>query len=146
MIRMRRRKTDHFGFWDDAATLVPQGLIAAGGVVDLNMRLQVVAIYVEAQRLAVVLDRLRLKAYATADKFLFVVHGRDAIEHMITRIVNIVENLFFKRQHARLVEIARTGEEILAVGVFAAERPGDKVAAVSYTHLDVYKRQEQEST
>ena len=77
-----------------------------------------------------VLDRLRLKAHATADKFLFVIHGRNAIEHVVARIANIVENLLFKRQHARLVEIARAGEEILAVGVFAAERPGDKVAAV----------------
>ena len=49
---------------------------------------------------------------------------------MVTRIANIVENLLLKRQHARLVEIARAGEEILAVRVFAAERPGDKVAAV----------------
>ena len=77
-----------------------------------------------------VLDRLRLKAHATADKFLFVIHGRNAIEHVVARIANIVENLLFKRQHARLVEITRAGEEILAVGVFAAERPGDKVAAV----------------
>ncbi len=85
------------------------------------MRLQVVAIYVEAEGLAVVLDRLRLKAHATADKFLFVIHGRDAVEHMVARIANIVENLLFKRQHTRLVEITRAGEEILAIGVLAAE-------------------------
>lgn len=66
----------------------------------------------------------------TADKFLFVIHGRDTVEHMVTRIADVAENLLFKRQHARLVEITRAGEEILAVGVFAAERPGDEVAAV----------------
>ena len=37
--------------------LVAVGLVAAGGVVDLHMRLQVVAVHVEAQCLAVVLDR-----------------------------------------------------------------------------------------
>ena len=130
MIPWGRRKTDHLGFGAAWSVLVSRGLIAAGGVVDLHVRLQVVAIYVEAEGLAVVLDRLRLKAHATADKFLFVIHRRDAVEHMVARIANIVENLLFKRQHARLVEIARAGEEILAVGVFAAERPGDKVAAV----------------
>ena len=77
-----------------------------------------------------VLDRLCLKAHAAADKFLLVVHGRDAIENMVARVVDVVEDLLFKRQHARFVEIARAGEQILAVGVFAAERPGDKVAAV----------------
>ena len=77
-----------------------------------------------------VLDRLRLEAHAAANKFLLVVHGRDAIENMVARVVNVVKNLLLKRQHARLVEIMRAGEEILAVGVFAAERPGDKVAAV----------------
>ena len=94
------------------------------------MRLQVVAIYVEAEGLAVVLDRLRLEAHATADKFLFVIHGCDAIENMVARVVDVVKNLLLKRQHARLVEIARAGEEILAIGIFAAERPGDEVAAV----------------
>ena len=94
------------------------------------MRLQIVAIYVEAEGLAVVLDRLRLKAHAAADELLFVIHGCDAVEHMVARVVDVVEDLLFKRQHARFVEIARAGEEILAVGVFAAERPGDKVAAV----------------
>ena len=84
----------------------------------------------EAQGLAVVLDRLRLKARAAADKFLFVIHGRDAVEHMVARVADVAENLLLKRQHARFVEIARAGEEIFAVGVFAAERPGDKVAAV----------------
>ena len=69
----------------------------AGGVVDLHMRLQVVAIYVETEGPAVVLDRLRLKAHATADEFLFVIHGRDAIENMVARVVDVVENLLFKR-------------------------------------------------
>ena len=110
--------------------LLSGGLVAAGGVVDLHVRLQVVAIYMEAEGLAVVLDRLRLKAHATADKFLFVIHGRDAVEHMVARVADVAENLLLKRQHARFVEIARAGEEIFAVGVFAAERPGDKVAAV----------------
>ena len=59
-----------------------------------------------------------------------VVHGRDAVEHMVACVVDIVEDLLFKRQHARFVEIARAGEEILAIGVFAAERPGDEVATV----------------
>ena len=77
-----------------------------------------------------VLDRLRLKAHAAADKFLFVIHGCDAIEHVVARLADVAENLLLKRQHACLVEITRAGEEILAVGVFAAERPGDKVAAV----------------
>ena len=44
--------------------------------------------------------------------------------------MDVVEDLLFKRQHARFVEIARAGEEILAIGVLAAERPGDEVAAV----------------
>ena len=110
--------------------LVPRGLVAAGGVVNLHMRLQVVAVHVEAQRFAVVLDRLCLKAHATADKFLFVIHGCDAIEHVVARVVDVAENLLFEGQHACLVEIASTGEEIFAVGVFAAERPGDKVTAV----------------
>ena len=112
------------------SALVSGCLVATGGVVDLHVRLQVVAIYVEAEGLAVVLDRLRLKAHATADKFLFVIHGRDAVEHMVARVADVAENLLLKRQHARFVEIARAGEEIFAVGVFAAERPGDKVAAV----------------
>lgn len=110
--------------------LLSGGLVAAGGVVDLHVRLQVVAIYMEAEGLAVVLDRLRLKAHATTDKFLFVVHGRDAVEHMVARVADVAEDLLFKRQHACLVEIACTGEEILAVGVFTAERPSDEVAAV----------------
>ena len=49
---------------------------------------------------------------------------------MVACVVDVVEDLLFKRQHARFVEIARAGEEILAIGVFAAERPGDEVAAV----------------
>ena len=49
---------------------------------------------------------------------------------MVARVADVVEDLLFKRQHARLVEIARAGEEILAIGVLAAERPGDEVAAV----------------
>ena len=114
-----------YGLW-----LVPVGLVFAGGVVNLHMRLQVVAVHVEAQCLAVVLDRLRLEADTAADEFLFVVHGRDAVEHMVASVADVAEDLLFKRQHARFVEIARTGEEIFAVGVFAAERPGDEVAAV----------------
>ena len=114
-----------YGLW-----LVPVGLVFAGGVVNLHMRLQVVAVHMEAQRLAVILDRLGLKAHAAAEKFLFVVHGRDAVENMVARVVDVVEDLLFKRQHARFVEIARAGEEILAIGVLAAERPGDEVAAV----------------
>lgn len=110
--------------------LVAVGLVAAGGVVDLHMRLQVVAVHVEAQRLAVILDRLRLEADTAADEFLFVIHGRDAVEHVVARVADIAEDLLLKRQHARLVEIARAGQEIFAVGVFAAERPSDKVAAV----------------
>ena len=121
------------GFGAAWSALVPRGLVAAGGVVDLHVRLQVVAVHVEAQGLAVVLDRLRLKAHAAADKFLFVVHGRDAVEHMVARVADVVEDLLFKRQHARLVEIARAGEDILAIGVLAAERPGNKVAAVVET-------------
>ena len=96
----------------------------------MHVRLQVVAIYVEAEGLAVVLDRLRLKAHTAADKFLFAIHGRDTVEHMVARVADVAENLLLKRQHARFVEIARAGEEIFAVGVFAAERPGDEVAAV----------------
>ena len=118
------------GFGAAWSGLVPRGLIAAGGVVDLHMRLQVVAVHVEAQCLAVVLDRLRLKAHTAADEFLFTVHGCDAVEHVVARVADIAEDLLFEGQHARLVEIARTGEEIFAVGVFAAERPGYKVAAV----------------
>ena len=85
------------GFGAAWSALVSRGLIAAGGVVDLHMRLQVVAIYVETEGPAVVLDRLRLKAHATADEFLFVIHGRDAIENMVARVVDVVENLLFKR-------------------------------------------------
>ena len=77
-----------------------------------------------------VLDRLCFQTNATTDEFLFVVHGRDAVEHMVARVVDVAEDALFKRQHARLVEIARAGEEILAVGVFAVERPGDEMAAV----------------
>ena len=112
------------------SALVSGCLVAAGGVVDLHVRLQVVAVHVEAEGLAVVLDRLRLKAHAAADKFLFVIHGCDAIEHVVARLADVAENLLLKRQHACLVEITRAGEEILAVGVFAAERPGDEMAAV----------------
>ena len=116
--------------WGDAVALVSRCLVAAGGVVDLHVRLQVIAVHVEAQSLAVVLDRLCLQTHAAADEFLLVVHGRDAVEHMVARVANIVEDLLLKRQHARLVEIARAGEEVFAVGVFTAERPCDKVAAV----------------
>ena len=85
------------GFGAAWSALVSRGLVAAGGVVDLHMRLQVVAVYVEAQRLAVVLDRLRLKAHAAADKFLFVIHRRDAVEHVVARFADVVENLLLKR-------------------------------------------------
>ena len=110
--------------------LLSGGLVAAGGVVNLHVRLQVVAVHVEAQGLAVVLDRLCFQTNATTDEFLFVVHGRDAVEHVVARVVDVAEDLLFKRQHARLVEVARAGEEIFAIGVLAAERPGDEVAAV----------------
>lgn len=84
-----------YGLW-----LVPVGLVFAGGVVDLHMRLQVITVHVEAQRLAVILDRLGLKAHAAAEKFLFVVHGRDAVEHMVARVADVVEDLLLKGQHA----------------------------------------------
>ncbi len=85
------------GFGAAWSALVPQGLIAAGGVVDLNTRTQVVSLFLEAQRLAVVLARLRLTAHAAADKFLFVIHRRDAIEHVVARVADVAENLLFKR-------------------------------------------------
>ena len=47
--------------------LLSGGLVAAGGVVDLHMRLQVVAIYVETEGLAVVLDLLCFQTNATTD-------------------------------------------------------------------------------
>ena len=98
MIPRGRRKTDHFfGLRSARSALVSGCLVAAGGVVDLHVRLQVVAVHVEAEGLAVVLDRLCFQTNATTDEFLFVVHGRDAVEHVVARIANIVENLLFKR-------------------------------------------------
>ena len=89
MIPWGRRKTDHFfGYGSAVGPSLPRP-DCAGGVVDLHMRLQVVAIYVEAEGLAVVLDRLRLKAHATADKLLLVIHGRDAIEHVVARVADV---------------------------------------------------------
>ena len=46
-----------------------------------------------------------------------------------------------QHRHLRGVDVQRAGGEVVDVGTTEADHVGDQQVPVSYTHLDVYKRQ-----
>ena len=97
----------------------------ARGVVDVDSRLNVVTVCVETHACSVVFYGQGLYLHAACNQVVVIEDGRGALKHMVARLFNVVGHLVFKGQHAFCVQIARAGDEIFRVGVFAGKLISD---------------------
>ena len=99
-----------------------------GGIVDLYARLAVVDIDAEAN--LIVLHGQPLHQNAAGDQLAAFKDRGDTIEDVICRFLYIVGHHVFKGEHPLHVQVARAGDEVAFVGVFAGELVTDEMAAV----------------
>lgn len=104
--------------------------VFAGRVVDFDARLHVVAEHVEADAVAVVLDRVRLHLHALRNEVVAVKNRGDAVHDMVAGFLHVVRDHVLEGEHAVHVQVARAGDEVAAVGVFGGQLPADEVTAV----------------
>ena len=91
----------------------------AGGVVDRDVGLQVVAVHVEADARAVVLHGRGFHMDPARHELVVLEDGPHAVDHVVARLLDITCDPLLKRQHALFVQVARTGDEVALVGVLA---------------------------
>lgn len=104
--------------------------VLAGGVVDLDPRLHVEAVDVEAHARAAVLDRPRFHLHAARHELVALEDGRHAVEHVVVGLLDVVGHLVLEGEHPLDVEVAGARDEVALVGVLAGELVSDEVAAV----------------
>ena len=102
----------------------------SGGVVDHNSGLNIIAVYIEAYAVSLVLNAVSLHLHAAGNKLVAVKDGGHSVENVIARFLDIVRNHIFEGQHPFYVYITCSGDEILLVVVLACELETDEVAAV----------------
>ena len=113
----------------------------ARGVVDRDAGLDVVGVDAEAH--LVVLHGLPFHQNAACDQLAALKHRRDAVEHVVAGLLDVVGDHVFKGQHTLHVQVARAGDEVALVGIFARELVADEVAAVVEiftVHTVVFRR------
>ena len=112
------------------AVSLRRGAAFAGGIVNDNAGLHVVAKNAEINAVALVLHGVTLHPDAAGDRFFIHKNRRDAVENMPVGFLDVVRHKIFKRQHSHHIQVARSGDKIPFIGVFAGKLIADKVAAV----------------
>lgn len=104
-----------------------------GRIIDDDARLYVVAIHIETDGCARIIDREGLDLNATRDQFIITEIGCHAHEDMFvvfgSRVlfVKIVANLLFERAHHLLVELFGACYQVARVDRFVAQGIGDEM-------------------
>lgn len=91
----------------------------ARGIVYLHARLYVIAIYVKAYSLALVLYGVRLHQHAAADKLVARENGSYSVRDVVAGFLDIVCDHILKGKHSLHVEITGAGDEVFRICILA---------------------------
>ena len=106
------------------------GVAIAGGVVNFNSRLVVVAIHMEAHAITAVLHRPGFHLHPLGHQIVAAENGGHPVQHMVAGLLYVIGHQVLKGQHTLGVQVAGAGDQIAGVGILRRQLVADQMTAV----------------